>query len=108
MPERTPSEHLWADLERQLLALPHEHLAKVCAHLIRTYIIENRATPRPISTTPAAPATPVRDASASSPPMQTPTRTSRQPETAQAPTQPAEPTHPKESSDKKYNKLEMD
>jgi hypothetical protein len=106
MPERTPSEQLWADFERQLLALPHEHLAKVCAHLIRTYIIESRSPARAVtgSVVPTPSEQAVPPATVTSQPSAASTRAPEHPPA----TTPPEPKPVKDPKDKKYNKLEMD
>jgi hypothetical protein len=108
MPERTASGRVTAELEAELARLDRDQLLRLCAHLIRTYVIEPGrggaagtapAPPQESTETPAVPP-PV---AAAPPPVVEPAPPAVQERRTQG-----EPEKAAQESDDRFNKLEMD
>lgn len=113
MSNRTSSEQIWTDLETQLAGMSHQQLVQICSHLIRTYVVESRATTRSApaehTTASEAPARAAEPAPAEERSRRA-TPTSASPFGGSTPKpQPDEPPRDKpKKKDSGYNKLEMD
>jgi hypothetical protein len=94
-----------AELEAELARLDRDQLQRLCAHLIRTYVIEPRGVTGVAAAAPQATAAP-----AATPPavVAPPPRAEPAPEATQERRPQAEADTPAPDADDRFNKLEMD
>jgi hypothetical protein len=107
MPERSAAGRITAELEAELARLDRDQLQRLCAHLIRTYVIE----PRPAGITGVAPAEPKAAAAPPAGPpaaVTPPPRPDPPPAATQEQKPGADADTPAPDANGRFNKLEMD